>query len=91
MANILDPAMSIPNGYNMWSIELKNGEVKQGIISSETSTAVTLKYPGGTITVFARDDIQSLTALNMSAMPVGLEDKITQQEMMDLVTYLRSN
>ena len=91
MANILDPAMSIPNGYNLWSIELKNGEVKQGIISSETSTAVTLKYAGGTSTVFARDDIQSLTALNMSAMPVGLEDKITQQEMMDLVSYLRSN
>lgn len=91
MANILDPAMSIPNGYNMWSIELKNGETKQGIISSETSSAVTLKYPGGTTTVFARDDIQSLTALNMSAMPVGLEDKITQQEMMDLVRYLRSN
>ncbi|HCN82821.1 MAG TPA: dehydrogenase [Sphingobacteriaceae bacterium] len=91
MANILDPGITIKIGYDMWNVELKNGEVKQGIISSETSAAVTLKYPGGTKTVISREDIQSLTALNMSAMPIGLEHQITKQQMMDLLSFLRSN
>lgn len=90
MANILDPGMSISTGYNLWNVELKNGEVKQGIISSETSIALTLKYPGGTQTVIARDNIKSLTALNISAMPVGLEDQVTKQEMRDLISFLQS-
>lgn len=91
MANILDPGMTITSGYNLWNVELKNGEVKQGIISSETSTAVTLKSPGGTQAVIAREDIQSIKSLNISAMPVGLEHQISQQEMMDLLSFLRSN
>ncbi len=91
MANILDPGMTITSGYNLWNIELKNGEVKQGIIASETATAVTLKSPGGTQTLIAREDIQSIKSLNMSAMPVGLEHQVSQQEMMDLLSFLRSN
>jgi putative membrane-bound dehydrogenase-like protein len=90
MSNILDPNISIPIGYDLWNVELKNGEVKQGIISSETAAAVTLKFPGGTETVIAREDIQTLKTLNMSAMPVGLEQLISQQEMMDLISFLRS-
>ncbi|HTF30203.1 MAG TPA: c-type cytochrome, partial [Flavitalea sp.] len=90
IANILDPGISMPIGYDFWNVDLKNGEVKQGIISSETAAAVTLKYVEGTETVIARDDIQSLKTLNMSAMPVGLEQQINQQEMIDLVNFLRS-
>jgi len=91
MANILDPGMTITSGYNLWNIEMKNGEVTQGIIASETATAVTLKSPGGIQTVISREDIQSLKALNMSAMPVGLEHQISLQEMTDLLSFLRSN
>lgn len=90
VANILDPGISMPIGYDLWNVELKNGDVKQGIISSETAAAVTLKNPGGAETIFAREDIQSLKALNMSAMPVGLEQQLSQQEMIDVVSFLRS-
>jgi putative heme-binding domain-containing protein len=91
MAHVLDPGMSVPHGYDLWNVELKNGEVKQGIISAETSAAVTLKVPGGAKTVIAREDIQSLKALDMSAMPVGLESQISKQQMADLLSFLRSN
>ncbi|MEO5998305.1 MAG: PVC-type heme-binding CxxCH protein [Chitinophagaceae bacterium] len=90
VANILDPGISMPIGYDLWNVELKSGQVKQGIISSETAAAITLKNPGGAETTFAREDIQRLKALNMSAMPVGLEQQLSQQEMMDVVTFLRS-
>jgi putative membrane-bound dehydrogenase-like protein len=91
ITNILDPNRSISHGYDMWNVTLNNGELVQGIISTETPTALTLTDVNGLIRNIGRQDIQSLKALNMSAMPVGLEKKITPQGMMDLLSFLRSN
>ena len=91
MTNILDPNRSISHGYDMWNVTLNNGELVQGIISTETPSALTLTDVNGHVSNIGRQDIRSLKALNMSAMPVGLEKKITQQEMMDLLSFLRSN
>ena len=46
MANILNPNLSISSGFDLWEVELKNGESLQGIISSETPTTITLRNNG---------------------------------------------
>ncbi|MBD0351948.1 MAG: dehydrogenase, partial [Flavisolibacter sp.] len=46
MANILAPNLSISSGYDLWAVELKNGESMQGIIATETPTTVTLRNAG---------------------------------------------
>ena len=89
LMNILDPSVSIANGYDLWAFALKNGETKQGIISSETASAITLRYPGGQEEVIPRSDVNTLKALNVSAMPRGLEKQMTQQDMADLLAFLK--
>jgi putative heme-binding domain-containing protein len=89
MTNILDPNKSIAHGFDMWSVTLNNGKILQGIISSETPTAITLGTPEGQVTNVARQDISSLTNLGMSAMPNDLEKKIDKQQMADLLSFLR--
>jgi putative heme-binding domain-containing protein len=89
MTNILDPNKSIAHGYDMWSVTLNNGKIAQGIISSETPTAITLSTPDGHITNIARQDIAALKNLGMSAMPNDLETKIDKQQMADLLAFLR--
>jgi putative heme-binding domain-containing protein len=89
MTNILDPNKSIAHGYDMWSVTLNNGKIVQGIISSETPTAITLGTPDGHVTNIARQDISSLNNLGMSAMPADLETKIDKQQMADLLAFLR--
>ena len=89
MADILAPDISIADGYDLWAVELKSGEVLQGVISAETSTALTLVNAGGYEKTISRQDIQSLKALGMSAMPAGLEKQIDQQSMADLLTYIK--
>ena len=91
MANILDPNLSISSGYDLWEVELKNGELAQGIISSETSTALTLRNNGKLDKTINRQDIKSIKSLNASAMPSGFEKKINKQEMADLLAFLRKN
>jgi len=91
MANILNPNLSISSGYDLWEVELKNGKIAQGIISSETSTALTLRNNGKLDNTINRQDIKSIKSLNQSAMPYGFEKNINKQEMADLLAFLRKN
>jgi putative heme-binding domain-containing protein len=91
LANILAPDLSISSGYDLWVVELKNGESFQGLIASETTTAITLKNAEREARTINRTDIKSLKALNMSSMPAGLEKQISQQQMADLLAFLKQN
>jgi putative heme-binding domain-containing protein len=91
MANILAPNLSISSGYDLWSVELNSKESFQGVISSETASAITLVNAGRETRTINRKDIKSLKALNMSSMPAGLEKQINQQQMAHLLAYLKQN
>jgi putative heme-binding domain-containing protein len=91
MANILAPNQSISSGYELWDVELNNGESIQGIISSETPGAISLRNIGAAEKTIRRQDIKSLKALPMSIMTEGLEKQITVDEMADLLAFLKSN
>ncbi len=91
MANTLAPNLSISSGYDLWSVELQNGESLQGIIASETPGAVTFRLVGTVDRTINRNAIKSLKALNMSIMPQGLEKQISQQQMADLLAFLKQN
>ncbi len=91
MANTLAPNLSISSGFDLWSVELTNGESMQGIIASETPGALTLRNTGAVDKTINRSDIKSLKALNMSIMPTGLEKQISQQHMADLLAFLKQN
>ncbi len=91
MANILAPDLSISSGFDLWDVQLKNGTSHQGVISSETATSITLINAGREKRTINRADIRSLKPLNMSAMPAGLEQQINQEEMANLLAFLRKN
>ncbi|WP_234364138.1 PVC-type heme-binding CxxCH protein [Lunatibacter salilacus] len=89
LTDIIDPNRSIADGYDLWVVELHNGDVQQGLIGSETPAAITLINSGGIEQSISRTDIKSLKVLDMSAMPSGLEQNISHQEMADLLAYIR--
>jgi putative membrane-bound dehydrogenase-like protein len=91
MEQILDPAQSIAPGFDLWSVTLQGGETIQGVLASETPTAITIRLAPGSERTISRNEITELKALNMSAMPPGLEQQITHQEMADLLAFLKKN
>jgi putative heme-binding domain-containing protein len=91
LASILAPSLAISSGYETWSATLENGETIEGIIASETGSAITLRNAAGVDRTISRQDIRSLKALNMSLMPEGLEAQITVVEMADLLAFLKGN
>ena len=88
MSNILAPNASIAVGFDLWSVKLKSGESLQGIISSETSTAITLHLAPAQEKIINRQDIESLSVTSTSAMPV-LTAQVSHQQMADLLAFLR--
>ena len=89
LTDIIDPNRSIADGYDLWEVELYNGDIQLGLIGSETPAAITLRNAGGIEQSISRTDIKSLKVLDMSAMPSGLEQNISHQEMADLLAYIR--
>lgn len=89
LAAILAPNLSISSGYDTWSATLQNGETVEGIIASETGSAITLRNAAGADRTISREDIRSLKALNVSLMPQGLEAQITPEEMANLLAFLK--
>jgi putative membrane-bound dehydrogenase-like protein len=89
MANIIDPNQSVSHGFDLWNVALENGESLQGVITAETPSSVTVRNANGQVNTIAREEIASQKAMNMSAMPVGLEKNISHQEMADLLAFLR--
>jgi putative membrane-bound dehydrogenase-like protein len=91
LAAILAPNLAISSGYDTWSATLGNGETVEGIIASETGSAITLRNAAGTDRTISRQDIRTLKALSVSLMPEGLEQKITPEQMADLLAFLKGN
>jgi len=88
LANIVSPNLSIAAGYELWDVEMNDGQSLQGIISSETPTAISIRNAGMPEKTINRLDIKSLTTLNISGMPSGLEKNISAQQMADLIAFL---
>ena len=91
VASILIPQKTITDGYGLWSIELTDGTTHTGLIASESPSGIELRQLGLPDISIPRSSIQSLTSMNVSAMPNGLEAQLTTQQMADLVAYLRFN
>lgn len=90
MDDILDPNLSIADGYDIWMIDLASGQSVRGLIASESPSAITLHNQGGNEKVIPRQEIVSLKPLGMSTMPVGLEKQITPEEMADLLAFIKN-
>lgn len=85
---ILDPSAGISFGFEAWRVELKNGDEAFGLIVSETPEELTVKAQTGITTRYKKNEIARREVQKLSLMPVGLQQAMTTQELVDLVEYL---
>ncbi len=88
--SILDPSAGISFGYEAWQIELQNGEEVFGLISSETSDEIAVKFQTGIVTRYKKSDLAKRDKQKLSIMPAELQQTMTTQGLVDLVEYLSS-
>ena len=86
--SILNPSSGIATSYESFLVITASGKMHTGLIVSETDTHLSLKVSGGQVIEVARDEVEEKTKLKVSAMPSGLIQLMTLDDLIDLVEYL---
>lgn len=85
--NILDPNAEIPLDYKTSTVETKDDRVITGIIKQQTEQVITIASANETLTL-PRKDITTIRPSELSMMPEGLVDQLSDNDVRDLIAYL---
>ncbi len=88
VTDILDPSRQVTPDYVNYAAVTKDGRILTGLIAAETTESVTLRREEGQQETIRRSDIEELRALGKSMMPDGLEQKLTPDQLADLLEFL---
>ncbi len=88
--NILYPNALIPDDYQLCMVRTKSGSILAGSIKKESEKSITLQTPNDQI-VINQEDIEKIDTFPNSMMPDGLLLNLTDQEIIDLFSYLASD
>ncbi len=89
LSNTVDPSAVVGKDYRMTVVVTQDGQVISGVVQNENEDAVTLRTINDTVVV-AKAEIEERTLSTQSLMPDQLLDPLSQQEIADLIAYLRS-
>ena len=87
---IINPNSGVTMGFETTQLETRDGTAALGIVRSETAGELVLALPGGASNKFAKNQIAKREKLPTSLMPSGLNQALSQQDLVDLVEYLSS-
>jgi putative heme-binding domain-containing protein len=88
MLQILDPSREVLANYTQYIIVLEDGRVLSGLIAGESPTSITLQRAENIRETILRQNIDQIVGSGKSLMPEGLEEKVDQQQMSDLLAFL---
>lgn len=88
--NILDPNAVVEPRFVNYLVDLKDDRSLSGLIKAETANSLTIVSGSGVSETVLRSQITHIRASTLSLMPEGLEQAIDQQQMADLIAFVRS-
>ena len=90
LTNMLDPNAEIPNDYRTTILHTKDNRVLVGVIRRSEGQSVTIATPAEVVTV-AKRDVAAIDPQDFSMMPEGLVLAFKEDELRDLIAYLRGS
>jgi|AntRauTorckE6833_2_1112554.scaffolds.fasta_scaffold00419_23 putative heme-binding domain-containing protein len=91
LEDIIEPNTIISDQYSSSVVMLNNGETLQGLVVEEQdSLKIYPRNPDQPPFVVNRNQVQSVEQSEISQMPEGLVNTLNEEELRDLVAYLRS-
>jgi putative heme-binding domain-containing protein len=88
IVDILDPSRSVEGNFRVYQVVTKDGRNFNGLLASESKTAIELIDAEAKKHVLQRDDIDVLSASNKSLMPEGFEKQMSPDELANLLEFL---
>ena len=91
LEHLLNPSKKIDKKYQSNIIELTSGKVLTGLVTEETDDTIKLIDNPATpekITTISKAEIESRTPSDVSIMPKGVLNKLTREEIFDLLAFV---
>ncbi|WP_406694257.1 c-type cytochrome [Singulisphaera sp. Ch08] len=88
--SILKSSAKIAQGYEAYGFAMADGRVFTGFVVSEGASVVQVRESSGALRELKRSDIEERRRQELSAMPEGIADTLTPEQLADLVSYLQS-
>ena len=89
LENMLDPSAVVAKQYRMTTIILDNGRVLNGIIANKNDKTLKLVLEKEELTINLGDIVEQKQS-ELSIMPDGMLQKMTDENVRDLIGYLKS-
>ena len=89
LENVIDPSAVVAKEYQVTIITTKDGRTINGIIKREDARSLTVQTPNDLLTI-ATEDIEDKKRSPLSLMPDGVLPNLKDDEVRDLIMYLRS-
>jgi putative heme-binding domain-containing protein len=87
LENVLDPSATVARDYTVTTIATADGRLVSGIIREQNDQTLTIQTANERI-VLPREDVDQVKPSNVSMMPEGQLERLTDQEIRDLFAYL---
>jgi putative membrane-bound dehydrogenase-like protein len=88
LLHVLVPAYEITPGYNTYVVETRDGRTLSGRLESEAPNSLTLRDASSQHVVL-RSNVAAMSASTSSLMPNEMERAMSEQELADLIAYLK--
>jgi putative heme-binding domain-containing protein len=89
LSNVLDPSAIVAKDFQLTVFQLVDGRVLSGLIAREDEASVAVQT-ANELVVVPRDEIEASEPSDISMMPDGLLDALSEMDVRDLVGYLAS-
>jgi putative heme-binding domain-containing protein len=86
--SILLPSATLARDYESHLFEMRDGQVVMGVIRSHTAEGLLVVDVAGQERNLVQQEIVSQATLPTSLMPMGLDQTMSEAELLDLVAYL---
>lgn len=91
LTHIIDPSRSVEGNFRVYTVVLTDGRVMNGLLASESKTAIEIFDAEGKKHAIQREDIEEvdgLIASTKSLMPEGFEKQVKPEEIVNLLEFL---
>jgi putative membrane-bound dehydrogenase-like protein len=90
LLNVVNPSAEIREGFENYLVQTTDGRTLNGFIAEQDAQVIVLRGVDGQSLSLPRDEIEDLRAVPVSLMPLGLLKNQSDQQIRDLLAYLRS-
>ena len=91
LLHVVVPDYEIAAGYQAYAVQTRDGRTIVGRLESEAPNSVTIRDGSSQRQVILRSEVISISASTYSLMPNELERTMSEQDLANLIGYLKAN